>query len=248
MATLAESFVKYIHEDLLQIKHPHFDIAFRLAEAKRQGFAEELGYANIYDLSEKEFNFKRSSTAAYIAVADRFMNGNQLLAQYAKFSYSQLVEMLPLSDYDCGRIKPDMTVKQIRAWRKDHRFVEVEHNLWMIYGSLSDKQKRQFDEQEEQKKFERKQQREVARVQTSGQTDDLEQENKLLRKRIAELEQDLVHADEAVTVREHNVTLAEDKIKFDVAKDILEVLGNYVAPKYRKYWLAMCDKYSVKFS
>lgn len=165
--TLAQSFVRYIHEDLRQIKQPHFDIAFRLAEAKKFGYAEELGYKDIYELSEIEFGFKRSSTAAYISVAETYgiytVNSSQAPGAWALFSFSQLVEMLPLSSYDRMCIRSDMTVKQIRKYKQDHKFVTLENGDYVMYGELTDKQKANYEEYRERKKAENKS------VQTSGQ-------------------------------------------------------------------------------
>lgn len=59
--SFAKDFLKYVHEDLLQIKAPHFDIAFRLHEAKQLGYAELLGYTDIYNLADKEFNLGKTS-------------------------------------------------------------------------------------------------------------------------------------------------------------------------------------------
>lgn len=166
--TLAQQFVQYVHEDLLQIKQPHFDIAFRLKEAKDLNYAEELGFANIYDLAETEFGFKRSSCAAYIAVCENFMDGTHVKECFANFSYSQLCEMLSLSFYDRTLIKPTMTVRQIREWKRDHKFVFAD-GAYAMYGSLSEKQKQAYENLQEKKKQERKQQREEKFVQTSGQ-------------------------------------------------------------------------------
>lgn len=165
--TLAQSFVRYINEDLLQIKQPHFDIAWRLREAKQLNYPQELGYADIYELSEIEFGFKKSSTAAYIAIAKEFMNYSDMSVQdsYQAFSYSQLVEMLPLSAYDRIRITPDMTVKQIRKYKQDHKFVTLENGMLTMYGELSDKQKTAYAEYKERQKAEKHS------VQTSGQED-----------------------------------------------------------------------------
>lgn len=165
--TLAQSFVRYINEDLLQIKQPHFDIAWRLREAKQLNYPQELGYADIYELSEIEFGFKKSSTAAYIAIATEFMNYSDMSVRdsYQAFSYSQLVEMLPLSAYDRIRITPDMTVKQIRKYKQDHKFVTLENGMLTMYGELSDKQKTAYAEYKERQKAEKHS------VQTSGQED-----------------------------------------------------------------------------
>lgn len=155
--SFAESFVQYVHEDLAQIKAPHFDIAARLAEAKRLNYADELGYKDIYELSEVEFGFKRSSTAAYIAVAEEYgvrINSVEAPGRWSQFSFSQLVEMLPLDDYDRGLIKPEMTVKQIREWRQNHKFVVLEDGDCVMYGELSEKQRREYADYKERQKAE----------------------------------------------------------------------------------------------
>lgn len=167
--TLAQKFVQYVHEDLLQIKQPHFDIAFRLKEAKDLNYAEELGFANIYDLAEKEFGFKRSSCAAYIAVCENFMSGMQVKQRFENFSYSQLCEMLALDLYDRSLIKPTMTVRQIREWKKNHKFVTTSDGRYMMYADLSAKEKQLYDERcaKDGKT------KEVSEsVQTSGQTEE----------------------------------------------------------------------------
>ncbi len=154
--TLAQSFVKYINEDLRQIKQPHFDIAWRLHEAKRLAYAAELGYSDIYELSEVEFGFKKSSTIAYIAVADTFMDSHMHVEpMWQQYSYSQLVEMLALDPYDRTRINPDMTVKQIRKYKQDHKFVTLENGDYVMYGELNDKQKTAYADFKERQKAEK---------------------------------------------------------------------------------------------
>lgn len=157
--SLAQQFVKFINEDLQQIKQPHFDIAWRLREAKDRNFAVELGYKDIYELSEVEFGFKKSSTIAYIAIANEFMNHYDMSVRegYKAFSYSQLVEMLPLDGYDRIQIKSDMTVKQIRKYKQDHKFVTLKNGDRVLYGELTEKQKQKYEdyraEQKEAKKL-----------------------------------------------------------------------------------------------
>lgn len=162
--TLAQSFVRFIHEDLRQIKQPHFDIAWRLREAKQLNYPAELGYADIYELSEVEFGFKKSSTIAYIAIAETYMDDHmKVKSAWQKFSYSQLVEMLALSAYDRTQIKEDMTVKQIRKYKQDHKFVTLENGDYVMYGELTDKQKAAYEEHRERQKAEKESD------QTSGQ-------------------------------------------------------------------------------
>lgn len=182
--TLAQAFVRYVHEDLLQIKQPHFDIAFRLHEAKRLNYPEELGYKDIYELAEMEFGFKRSSTAAYIAVCEEFMKSDKNFIDYqmqvnhlwTAFSFSQLVELLPMDYYDRRNITPNMTIKQIREWRRDHKFVTLANGDRVLYGELNDKQRKAYEEFKANGRFhseeydvESDHQVEGCSVQTSGQ-------------------------------------------------------------------------------
>lgn len=68
---------------------------------------------------------------------------------------------------------------------------------------------------------------------------ELEKENDEKHKRIMELEQDLIHADENVFYRECNVALREDKIKAEALKQFAERLkekmseGEYYGHKYK---------------
>ena len=50
--------------------------------------------------------------------------------------------------------------------------------------------------------------------------DEYEAEIERLNRRIAELEQDLVHADENVFYREQNVKLCEEKLKSEARKEV----------------------------
>ena len=164
--TLAQAFVRYVHEDLQQIKQPHFDIAFRLHEAYTQCYHLELGYKDVYELAEIEFGFKRSTTAAYIGVSRAYVGSDkQPVKPWSEFSFSQLVEMLPMDSYDRTKITPDMTIKQSREWRRDHKFVTLESGDRVLYGELSDKQRRAYED------FKSKQKEEGNSVQTSGQDD-----------------------------------------------------------------------------
>ena len=97
----AESFVKFVKYDLEHISKTFFDIGFRLWEARNFEYYKELGYESIEELSENEFDFKRSSTYNLINVFTRFSvwNGtycNQIQEQFKDYSYSQLVELSKL--------------------------------------------------------------------------------------------------------------------------------------------------------
>ncbi len=138
-------FVQCVNEDLSQIKQPHFDIAFRLNEAKSLGYPEVLGYEDIYQLADCEFALGKTSVKNYIAVATAFMHGAFLLEQWESFSYTALVEMLPMDDYDRKQIKPDMTVKQIREYKANHKFVALPDGSYKLASELTEKDRQSLE-------------------------------------------------------------------------------------------------------
>ena len=114
----SKSFINLIYEDINDIKHKFVDIGFRLAEAQRFNYPEELGYNNIHELAEHLFGFKKSTTYSLINVYQRFGSKMKLLPEYEKFSQSQLTEMCSLPEYLLHHVKPDMTIQDIRDYKK----------------------------------------------------------------------------------------------------------------------------------
>jgi hypothetical protein len=164
---LAKDFIKHVNEDLAQIKQPHFDIAFRLYEAKEKGYPPLLGYSDIYALSEEEFGLKKTSTATYISVCFEFMFGLPYYSkQWEAFSFSQLVEMLPINSYERWNIKPEMTVKQIRKWRQDNKVVDLPDGGFKRMKDLTPAERQQVEKAKETKSGKDTQ------IQTSEQNDD----------------------------------------------------------------------------
>lgn len=111
-------------------------IGFLLWEVQEYVYYREKGYGSVYEYAEKELGFKKSSTKNFIAINYEFGCRNglprgiahertmSLQPQYQQFNYSQLCEMLSMSDKQRAKVTPDMTVKQIREMKR-----EVEPNL-----------------------------------------------------------------------------------------------------------------------
>lgn len=112
--------VRLIYEDLNDIKHKFVDIGFRLKEANDRKYYARLGYASIEEFSDDLFDLKKSSVYQLIGIADKFCNKctRQLRPEYDDYSQSQLVEMLSCSDYEIKKISPDLTVQEIRLFKK----------------------------------------------------------------------------------------------------------------------------------
>lgn len=107
-------------------------IGFLLKEVRDYGYYEEAGFNNVYQYAEFELGFKRSSTKNFIAITETFgiqeysyhgairkQQTMSLQPQYEKFNYSQLVELLAMSETKREKASPDMTVKQLRELKRD---------------------------------------------------------------------------------------------------------------------------------
>lgn len=116
--TIEEQAIFYIYEDLQNIKKNFVDIAFRLNEANNYKYYEKFGYESIIDFSEHLFGFKKSSTYSFINIAQRFCSGMKLMPKYEKFSQSQLTEMCSLPEYLLNHVTSDMTIQDIRDYKK----------------------------------------------------------------------------------------------------------------------------------
>lgn len=142
----AQQFIKFVHEDLLQIKQPHFDIAFRLEEANFRFYYSVLGYKDIYELAEQEFSLGKTSTKNYIAVAKSYMAGKSVGSRWTHYSFTQLVEMLAIDVNQRQSIKPEWTIRQIRDWKRDHKLHELPDGSVRMYGDMSPAERKQIAE------------------------------------------------------------------------------------------------------
>lgn len=134
-----ESITNRIKQCVYNITSNFVEIGFRLWECEHYHYYSELGYDNVCDYAAAELGFKKSSTRNFIRVYDRFcshkliqsaaksqnssfISGNYtLLSEYKNFSYSQLTELLSLSDEQITVIapKPEDTIKQLREKKKE---------------------------------------------------------------------------------------------------------------------------------
>jgi hypothetical protein len=121
-----DSLTRKIQDTITDIAGSFIYIGFLLWEARDEKYYLEGGYCDIVEYAEKELNFKKSSTYNFINICLRFsqrVDGTnrpsyQITNTYKKFSYSQLCEMLSLSERQCQQVEPTMTVKQIREVKK----------------------------------------------------------------------------------------------------------------------------------
>lgn len=133
---LARTSVRYIYTDLCDLQRSYIRLGFHLYEFKVNGYHEDFGYLTFENFCDKNIGMDKGAVSrcinVYLRFAKRHKEGSFVPSmfiddKYADFSYSQLCEMLPLSEADLKHIRPDMTVKQIREYKKikDGTFFKV---------------------------------------------------------------------------------------------------------------------------
>ena len=115
----------YIKKDIMDIKTSYIRLGFHLAECKTCKYYEKFGYVDFHEFVFNNFGLDKSALSRILAVYDRFCmrnnNGNRTMFlddKYVGYSYSQLCEMLPLSNKEIYGINSNMTVSQIREYKK----------------------------------------------------------------------------------------------------------------------------------
>lgn len=125
--------VKYIYSDLTDIRKYYIRLGFHLEEFRRCNYCVDFGYSCMYEFCEKNLGMDKSAVSRCINVylafnaanENKYVSGTvshgcamELSDSFKDYSYTQLCEMLPLSPEDRKKVKPDMTVKQIRELKK----------------------------------------------------------------------------------------------------------------------------------
>lgn len=112
-------------------------IGFLLWEVQQYGYYEEKGYKSVYDYAAQELGFKTTTTKNMMAINYAFGCRNEresggiansrtmsLQPAYEKFNYSQLTEMLSMSEKQRAQVTPDMTIKKIREIKKQDKEID----------------------------------------------------------------------------------------------------------------------------
>lgn len=105
------------------IKLHYIQLGYHLQQCKQAKFYREFGFENFEDFISTKFGLDKGTASRCINVSAHYCikkDGNVDVADNFKaYSYSQLVEMLPLFDGGyVDRVDPKMTVKEIRELKK----------------------------------------------------------------------------------------------------------------------------------
>ena len=117
------SDIASIKQYLCEVGNTYLLIAFRIYEMYRNGNYKKY-YKTIVEACQAELGFKKSTTYNMINIVKRFGRPDSYGSiSYQSFvnldySYSQLCEMLSLSDKQLESVSPQTTVKELREMKK----------------------------------------------------------------------------------------------------------------------------------
>lgn len=126
---MARSSLKYIYADMTDIKRSYFNLGFHLHEFRQCKYYEDFGYPSFEEFCEANFEMDKGAVSrcinvflmasayndkVYVMGTETHGCAMEISDKFREYNYSQLCEMLPLSDKQRNKIKPEMTIKQIR--------------------------------------------------------------------------------------------------------------------------------------
>lgn len=107
---------KMINYRIDSIFEDYLEIGNLLKEVEQDKIYEANEYTSIYEYASKEFDLSETTTKNIISIVKRFCTDHgRLLDQYKEFSFSNLVELLPVDDKEIKNFTPSMTVKTMRS-------------------------------------------------------------------------------------------------------------------------------------
>ena len=113
-----------ISEELHRTRRSFVKIGWYLKHIREKEMYKAENYANIYELAADKFNLSQPTATRFMNICEQFSvnhDSPELDEQYIEFSMSQLFEMLPMKPDEMNQITPDMTVTQIRDFKKKGR-------------------------------------------------------------------------------------------------------------------------------
>lgn len=124
---LALASHEYIAVDIRDIKTSYIRLGFHLCECQRNKYYMDFGYDSLADYAGANFGLEKCALSRCVKVFKKFSlrQGGVckmfLDDRYKDYSYSQLCEMVSMNDVQLQKIKPSMTVKEIRELKRQAR-------------------------------------------------------------------------------------------------------------------------------
>lgn len=116
--------IEIIKDESFKIQKSFVKIGWYLKHIRDDELYKEEGYSGIYECAADQLGYSQSTVSRFINICEKFSknhNSPELDDKYTGFDKSQMIEMLPLTPEQVGRVTPDMTVKQIRNIKKEEK-------------------------------------------------------------------------------------------------------------------------------
>ena len=83
------------------------------------GNFEKFGCKDVYQFAERRWGYGSTSVKNFLAIAEKFMSGQELLPAAEGYGYSQLVELSSVPEAALSEFNPKMTIQEIRRKKKE---------------------------------------------------------------------------------------------------------------------------------
>lgn len=109
--------LEIIKDESYKVQKSFVKIGWYLKHIRDNELYKEDGYSTIYECAADQLGYSQSTVSRFVNICEKFSknhNSPELDEKYAGFDKSQMIEMLPMEQEQIEKVKPDMTVKQIR--------------------------------------------------------------------------------------------------------------------------------------
>lgn len=113
-----------IKDDMVVILDKFFDIGKTLSYIQEHKLFKLKDYKNFIEFCKKEFSLSKNQAYNLVAIYERFNK-----PEFKAFNYSQLTEMLSLSDEQLQKVNEKMSSKKIREIKKDDKKEKEEEDI-----------------------------------------------------------------------------------------------------------------------
>ncbi len=83
------------------------------------GNFEKFGCKDVFQFAERRWGYGSTSVKNFLAIAEKFMSGQELLPAAEGYGYSQLVELSSVPEGALSEFNPKMTIAEIRKKKKE---------------------------------------------------------------------------------------------------------------------------------
>lgn len=96
-------------------------IGYRFKQIRESRIFEKDNFKSLEEFAKAEYGLSKSTVYRFIKINDKYSvggNSMEIRPEFTGYGYSQLQEMLYLSETEIEEVNPGMTVKEIRAVRR----------------------------------------------------------------------------------------------------------------------------------